>query len=184
MTYDLYPLSPSLKPCEPVDTTDSRYLNQQHTPLANPLKKVLHIELYNEKWFSKPIPTSAPPIMYQHDTLTLSNDTPLSFLFVSYLHKETRTCPPTHILEKDDDFLSSPSSPLALHNSLTHSNCLFFIRYIPENTLNANWFLIQINHAETTTLNMNSKATGSDYHVTFMSRHSDDVKPCDDKARW
>ena len=140
--------------------------------------------MYNEKWFSKPIPTSVPPIMYQHDILTFYNEIPLSFPSVPNLYKETKTWPPTPILEKDNDFLSSPPSPLALHNSLTHSNCLFFIRYIPENTLKANWFLVQINHAETTTLNMNSKATGSDYHVTFMSRHSDDVKPCDDKARW
>ena len=90
MAYDMYPLPPSLKQCEPVDKNYSRYLNQQHTPLVNPLKKVLHIELYNEKWFSKPIPTSEPPIMYQYDTLTLSNDTPLSFLSVSDLHKETK----------------------------------------------------------------------------------------------
>ena len=85
--------------------------------------------------------------------------------------------------EKDDDFLSSPPSPLALHNSLTHSDYLFFIRYIPENTLKATWFLVQINHAETTFLNINSKTIG-DYHVTFMSRHPDYVKLCDDKARW
>ena len=35
MSYDLYPLPPSLKPCELVDTTDSRYLNQNHFPLVN-----------------------------------------------------------------------------------------------------------------------------------------------------
>jgi len=51
MAYDLYPLPPSLKSCEPVDTIDTRYLNQFHTPITNPLKKALHIELYNEKWF-------------------------------------------------------------------------------------------------------------------------------------
>ena len=139
--------------------------------------------MYNEKWFSKPIPTSAPPIMYQHDTLTFSNDIPLSFPSVSDLHKGKKTCPPTPILEKDNDLLSSSPSPLTLHNSLTHSDCLFFIRYIPEHTLKATWFLVHINHAETTTLNMNSKTTG-DYHVTFMSRHPDDVKLCDDKAHW
>ena len=27
MAHDLYPLPPSLKPCEPVDSTDTRYLN-------------------------------------------------------------------------------------------------------------------------------------------------------------
>ena len=47
IVYDLYPLPPSLKPCELVDTTDTRYLNQSHTPITNPLKKSLHIKLYN-----------------------------------------------------------------------------------------------------------------------------------------
>ena len=35
MAYDLYPLPSSLKPCEPVDSTDMRYLNQSHAPLIN-----------------------------------------------------------------------------------------------------------------------------------------------------
>ena len=38
MTYNLYPLSPSLKTFEPVDTTDTRYLNQTHAPLVDMLK--------------------------------------------------------------------------------------------------------------------------------------------------
>ena len=49
MTYDLYPLPPSLKPCETIGSIDTRYINQSHTSIANPLKKALHIELYNEK---------------------------------------------------------------------------------------------------------------------------------------
>ena len=142
MSYDLYLLLPSLEPCEPVDTADSRYINEKHNPLVNPLKKSLHIELYNEKWFSKPISTSAPPIMYQHDTLRLPNDIPLSFPSVSDLHMETKTYPSTPILEKDDDFWTSPPSPLTLHNILNRSDCLFFVRYIPENTLKSNWFLV------------------------------------------
>ena len=57
MARDLYSLPSSLRPCEQVDSTDTRYLNQTHAPLVNPLKRSLHIELYNEKWFSKPVPT-------------------------------------------------------------------------------------------------------------------------------
>ena len=45
----IYILLPSLKPCEPVDSTDTRYLNQVHTSLVNPLKRALDIKLYNEK---------------------------------------------------------------------------------------------------------------------------------------
>ena len=54
MAYDVYPLPHSLKPCEPVDTTDTRYLNQSYTPVANPLKKALHVELYNENGSTNP----------------------------------------------------------------------------------------------------------------------------------
>ena len=86
------------------------------------------------------------------------------------------------LIERDGDGIFFAST-LTLHNSLPNSDCLFFVRYIPENTVKANWFLVQINHAETLTLEMDSKTTG-DYHVTFLSRHPDDGKLCDDKARW
>ena len=49
MTYDSYPLPPSLKSCKFVDTIYTRYRNQTHTPLVNPLEKALHIEFYNDK---------------------------------------------------------------------------------------------------------------------------------------
>ena len=45
MAYASYPLTLSLKPYEPVDTTDTQYLNQIYTPLDHPLKRALHIEV-------------------------------------------------------------------------------------------------------------------------------------------
>ena len=77
MAYDLYPLPPSLKPCEPVDTTDTRYLNQSRIPIINHLKKALHIELYNEKWFDKPLRISIPPFRYHHRALNISTKSTL-----------------------------------------------------------------------------------------------------------
>ena len=100
MTYDFYPLPPSLKPCKPIDTIDSGYLEQNHTILVNLLKKYLHIELYNEKWFNKPIKTSIPSIPYNHDTFKFLNELSPSFLSVSELYKETGTYPPQSIIEK------------------------------------------------------------------------------------
>ena len=70
MSEDLYILPPSLKPCEPVDGSDTRYLNQTHAPIVNLLQKPLSIELYNEKWFSNPPNTSSPPFLYDHATLS------------------------------------------------------------------------------------------------------------------
>ena len=70
MAYDLYPLSPSLKPYEPADSTYARYLNQSHAPLINLLKKALYSELCNYKWFDKPLKTS---ISHLHISMTLSS---------------------------------------------------------------------------------------------------------------
>ena len=69
MAYDLYLLPPSLKSCEPINSTDTRYLNQTHDFLVNSLKKALYTELYNEKWFSKPVPTKYSSFTYNHNTL-------------------------------------------------------------------------------------------------------------------
>ena len=43
---ELYIVPPSLKPSEPVDSSNIRYLNQSHIPIINPLKKTLNIELF------------------------------------------------------------------------------------------------------------------------------------------
>ena len=143
----------------------------------------MHIELYNDKWFNKPNPTTDSPITYNHDTLKFPDKYPLPFPFVLEFHKETNNCTQKLLLATGDYSLPPPPSPLALHNSLTDSDCLFFIQYLPENTLKSCWILVQINHIETALLNMNAKRTG-DYYVTFISRHPNDNKLYDDKARW
>ena len=63
MAYDLYPLPPSLKPCESIDSTDIRYLNQKHPSPVNLLKRhsilncimrnglINHFTLLLPKWF-------------------------------------------------------------------------------------------------------------------------------------
>ena len=94
MTYDLYFLPPSLKPCEPVDTTVTRYLNQSHALLNNPLDKSLYIELYNEKWLNNLLQTSIPPFTYQHNTLKIPTGYLPSFPSVIERYDETHTCPP------------------------------------------------------------------------------------------
>lgn len=148
-----------------------------------PFKNALHIELYNEKWFNTPIPTTDSPITYDHDTLKFPDKSPLPFPYVLELHKETNTCPTKVLLAIEDYSLSPTPSRFILNNFLTDSNCLFFIQYLPENTLTSCWFLVQINHIETTLFNMNSKRT-DDYHVTLTSQYPNDNNLCDDKARW
>ena len=125
MVYDLYPLPSSLKPCELVNTIDTMYLNQSHTPITNPLKKKFYIELYNEKWFDKPLHTSIPPFRYHHRTLDISTKSVSPFPIVVELHNDTNTFPPTSSVEAINDTLSLPLSPLILHASLDKIDCLF-----------------------------------------------------------
>ena len=148
MAYDLYPLPPSLTPCEPVDTIDTQYLNQSHTPITSPLKKYLHIELYNEKWFDKPLKTYIPPFLYKYRTLKVSTESVSPFPSVVELHKNTNTCPPPPLVEAVNDTLSSPSSPLSLRTFLGKIDYLFFIQYLPDDTIEPRWFLVQVNHIE------------------------------------
>ena len=73
MDVDPYPPSPSLKPCEPVDSSDTRYLNQLYSPIVNSLRKALRIELYNEIWFDKPPWTYQPLFISIIQLLLLQN---------------------------------------------------------------------------------------------------------------
>ena len=51
MTEYLYPLSSTLKSCEYVDSLDSSFLKQSHTPIIKPLNFLLQIDLYNTNGF-------------------------------------------------------------------------------------------------------------------------------------
>ena len=119
MAYDLYPLLPSLKPCETVDKTYTQYLDQSHAPIINPLKKALHIELYNTKWFDKPLKTSLPSFIYKHNTLKLLTESNSPFPSVFEPHDKTNTCPPKPLFEivYYNISTSPPHSPFINHSS-------------------------------------------------------------------
>ena len=96
MTADLYPLPSSLKPYEPVDSFDTRYLNQSYSPIVNPLSKPLNIKFYNETWFDKSPRTSKPSFDYDHPTLAFPECPLILFPLLSDLHDELRTpCAPS-----------------------------------------------------------------------------------------
>ena len=95
ITIDLYPLSPSLKPCKSVDNLDIRYLNQSRSPIVNSLRKPLNIELYNETWFDKLLRTSQPLFDYNNSTLTFPDPQLTLLTSLSDLHAETNKVPPS-----------------------------------------------------------------------------------------
>ena len=115
MSEDIYILHPSLKPCEPVDRSDTRYLNQSHAPIINPLKKPLRIEVYNEKRFSHPPKTFPPPFFHEHATLSFPPAATSPFPTLAKLHKDTYTYPPTALFEDDLVSNDSPLTPSTLY---------------------------------------------------------------------
>ena len=147
------------------------------------MSKPFNIELYNETWFDKPPRIFQPLFDYNHPTLAFLDPRPTPFTSLSDLHAETNTIPPSPLIENSDLDILYPPSPLVLSKSLSTSDGLFFIRYTPEDTFKQRWFLVQVNHVETTILNMYPENIG-DYHVTFLARNPDDKHLCDDKARW
>lgn len=70
-----------------------------------------------------------------------------------------------------------------MNASLDNTDCLFFIHYLPADTVKPRWFLVQVHHIETVLLKLDPSTKG-DYHVTFLSRHPDDNHFCDDVIRW
>ena len=178
MSEDLNILPPSLKLCEPVDSSDIHYLNQSHTPIVNPLKKALNIELHIEEWFSKPPATSPLPFLYDHATFSFPSETTSPFPTLVKLHEDTHTFALTPLLDDSTDIDSSPPLPSSLHRIILRSDGLILIQYTPEDTLKSRWFLVQINHDEILALQMKPETTG-DYLVNFLSRHL-----CDNNTRW
>ena len=122
MAIYLYYLSLSLKPCEPVDNSDSRYLNQSYFPVANSVIKLLNIDLYNKTWFDK-----TPQLLFDHNhsnldvpALSLTSSTSLSNFNV-----KTKTILPPLLIEKIDANIISLPSQVVLSKSLSISNGFF-----------------------------------------------------------
>ena len=78
---------------------------------------------------------------------------------------------------------SPPLAPVREHKSLDTIYCLFFIQYIPENTIKPRWLLVEVNHHKTEILKMDLLRTES-YHITFLSRYPADKHLCADAVRW
>jgi hypothetical protein len=60
---DISMLPPAIRPVEPLDGPDLRYLNNAHAPIPHPLKQAFDIKLYNDVWFSQPIDAVPPRLL-------------------------------------------------------------------------------------------------------------------------
>ena len=144
---DISMLPPAIRPVEPLDGPDLRYLNNSHALIPHPLKQAFDIKLYNEVWFSQPINTVPPKLLSDVDV-------PAPVQFASQPSVVTTR----HTLEKasvtnvtsDVNFQVTTQHPLPLLRAIQQSHDkLFFVSFRPNGTLRARWYLVSVDLRQT-----------------------------------
>ena len=105
MSEDVYILPPSLTPCEPIYSSDTRYLNQSHAKIVNPLATYINIKLYNIALHFK----------HDHTTLKFRQELRTHFTTLSEFHAETNHFPPHPLIKRIDTNICSTFTPAFLH---------------------------------------------------------------------
>ena len=91
MAKDLYVLPSKALPCEPVDGTDSRYINLSRHLISNPLKNILNISLYNDTFYSSTLSTLPLKVDYSTKALVLHENSGIyDYPSMKVLHSDTR----------------------------------------------------------------------------------------------
>jgi hypothetical protein len=198
------PLPPGLLPCDPIDTSDLRYLNQDSTPVANPLRS-LEIQMYNDVWFEDKPKSHPPPFDFSTSLQPVppfaSSPFPsVAELCDSHASPSPRSIPPPASVpsislapdtDNPDPFASPPISvvpPSAaqLYDRIVAStDRMFFIQYLPEGTLRPRWYLVAVNLdcSQHQPASATCRHSGI-YAVDFYCRHPDDRTSSDACARW
>ena len=181
----MYLLSPALFLSDPLDTPDQRYLNYEHAPIVHPLKKALKIEMYNGTDFTKPPPTHLKQQIdkpYNPIDQYLQTEHKIKFPSTHSLHLETKTTPHDII----DHTIDKPILPQTtnLDDRIKQSkDKIFFVSYIPEGTLRARWYLIQVELNLTFKTNPAHKFNHK-YYCISNAKHDSNKKKSNEYSRW
>jgi hypothetical protein len=183
-TQDISLLPPAIRPVEPLDGPDLRYLNNSHAPIPHPLKAAFNIDRYDSIWFSKPH-LSSPP----HFPLCTTN--PISFTQSTQLLQELSPTPLRDDyrvpIVQDTTHAPTPTpNALQLFTAIASStDKLFFVAYTDAGTLRPCWFLISVDLSQTVkdARCTNHTSTGI-YYCHFYLKHPNDRNEPDHNARW
>jgi len=151
---------------------DERYLNYLHAPIISPLKNALKIGMYNNAFFSPSDSCSRDIPSTGIDTAAFAAHLPLSA--DSILFKESG-----NVMPPIEDPLNSPdlvtaASTVTDNNSIQASkDRLFFIKFTPDCTMRARWYLVQINMQATAETNPTFCHNGK-YWCVFLAKHPAD----------
>jgi hypothetical protein len=183
-TQDISLLPPAIRPVEPLDGPDMRYLNHSHAPIPHPLKTAFNINQYEPIWFTKPDKLSPPKF---------TNSLRESPIEHSPSKQPTEHAPAQH---KDDfitptvqeDTHAQPSTPTAqqLYTDISSStDKLFFVSYKDAGTFRPRWFLVSADMSQTLTDTRCKDHTNTGiYYCHFYMKHPNDRYEYDHNARW
>ena len=188
---DLYPLPPSIFPTELIDTIDQRYLNYEHSPIVSPLKKVLDVESYNHQWFHNKPKTAKGK---STDPTTPFIDTVQADAIMTSLIPSQKEMDKTIGVKEGEDPGACEIFEEEIHQSLhiptlkhqistEGGDKLFFIRFIPAETIRPKWYLVQID-LELTAKDPTCNPDEGIFNCAFLAKHPNDLKKSDERARW
>ena len=179
---DLYPLPPALFPSNPLDAADQRYLNYEHAPITNPLQQSLNIESYNDIWFDSPPPTKPSTTPQSADIFI--DKTALNEHTTENILTLLPPCPPELTTTIESELDTSPPDPTTLASAIHSSkDKLFFVQFIPADTIRPKWFLIQVD-LDLTEQDSNCNPASGQYQCSFLAKHQQDNKKSDERSRW
>ena len=168
----LSPVPAGILPCTPVDSSDFRYLNHGHAPLPNPLKHHLHIEQYNEVWFSDLTPSACPtyPACTTQPAVLLGSLVTSPFPSLASMEPLPDLAFPTPLAPAPAPQPTNLASAVAFS-----SEKLLYISYLPAGTARPRWYLIRIDTALTASNpDCIDSVTSGIYHVQFLLQHTSD----------
>eukprot|EP00978_Attheya_sp_CCMP212_P008208 scaffold19187_cov69-Attheya_sp.AAC.2 len=177
---NLYLLLPGILPCDPLDTSDFRYMNSDFAPLLDPLKAHLNIESYNSVWYATTPCTHPPKFDYQAPYSTFEAFPMPPFPLLRDLHVSSPRTEFTPAEHSDAPVVSSTATDL-LPLMRASVDRLCFIQYTPIGTLRPRWYLVQVN-LDDITASLPDFATTGMYSVNFLMRHSDNNHLSDSSA--
>ena len=182
-TQDISFLPPAIRPVEPLDGPDLRYLNNSHAPIPHPLKAAFNIDRYDSIWFSTPKLYSPPqfPVCIRNPISHTPHNNP-DISATTNLPDEH----PTPVIQDNTHKPFHMPTALQLFNNIASSeDKIFFVAYTDEGTFRPRWFMISVDMVQTQqdTRCNNHISTGI-YYCHFYLKHPNDNNEPDHNARW
>ena len=169
---DISMLPPAIRPVEPLDGPDLRYLNNAHAPIPHPLKQAFDIKLYNEVWFSQPIDTSPPKLLRELNADTLLGHDTIPYVTATKAnHRSEQVTVPIVISDDDLDTTLCHDPSRLLQTILQSQDKLLFVSFRPEGTLRARWYLVSVDLTQTESIaaQYGKPSESGIYYAHFLS---------------